>query len=141
VSEPGLALHGRPGFILAAAVLASSMGFIDASVTALALPVIRADLAGGQVLTEWVGAAYLLTLSATILCGGALGDRFGTLRLFRFGIWGFMASSTLCALAPGLPALVAARAVQGLAAAAMVPGSMAIIAKAYPPDRQGRALG
>lgn len=117
------------------------MGFIDASVTALALPVIRADLHGGQVLAEWVGAAYLLTLSATILCGGALGDRFGTLRLFRFGIWAFMAGSALCALAPGLPALVAARAAQGLAAAAMVPGSMAIIAKAYPPEERGRALG
>jgi MFS family permease len=117
------------------------MGFIDSSVTALALPAIRDTLGARQDQVEWVGVAYLLTLSATILCGGAMGDRFGTLRLFRAGIWGFMACSALCALAPGVESLIAARAAQGLAAAAMVPGSMAIIAKAYPRETRGKALG
>lgn len=131
----------RPGPILAAAVLASSMGFIDASVTALALPAIRADLGASQAQAEWVGAAYLLTLSALILPGGAMGDRFGTLRLFRAGILGFMAASVLCALAPSPALLIAARALQGVTAAALVPGSMAIVAKAYPPQDRGRALG
>ncbi len=131
----------RPGPILAAAVLASSMGFIDASVTALALPAIRSSLGTGQTQAEWVGAAYLLTLSATILCGGALSDRFGTVRLFRAGIIAFMGCSALCALAPSAHLLIAARALQGLGAAAMVPGSMAIIARAYPRDRRGQALG
>lgn len=140
-AAPALLRHGRPGPILAAAVLASSMGFIDSSVTALALPAIRASLGATQAQAEWVGAAYLLTLSATILAGGAMGDRFGTLRLFRAGIWGFMACSALCALAPSAAGLILARAAQGLAAAAMVPGSMAIIARAYPRETRGRALG
>ena len=117
------------------------MGYIDSTVTALALPAIRESLGATQAQAEWVGAAYLLALSALILSGGALGDRFGTLRLFRSGIIGFMAASVLCAIAPSPELLIAARALQGIAAAAMVPGSMAIIAKAYPRETRGRALG
>jgi EmrB/QacA subfamily drug resistance transporter len=138
---PNPLVKTTPGPILVAAVLASSMGFIDSSVTALALPSIRFSLGATQAQAEWVGAAYLLTLCSLILSGGALGDRFGTLQLFRSGIIGFMAASVLCALAPSPALLIAARALQGVAAAAMVPGSMAIIAKAYPQETRGQALG
>ena len=127
--------------ILAAAVLASAMGFIDSSVTAIALPAIRASLAGSLPAAQWVSGAYLLPLSALILVGGAASDRFGTVRIFGLGIAAFVASSALCAAAQDMPQLIAARAVQGIAAALMVPGSMTLIARAYPRDQRGAALG
>ena len=126
---------------MAAAVLASSMGFIDASVTAIATPAIRAALGGSLAEAGWIAASYLLTLSALILVGGAMGDRFGVVRVFRAGIAGFVAASLLCALAQSIGQLNLARALQGIGAAFMVPGSMTVISRAYPRDQRGAALG
>ena len=127
--------------VLWAAVLASSMGFIDSTVTAIAMPAIRASLGADLQAAQWIHAAYLLTLSALILAGGAMGDRFGTARVFIAGIGLFMLSSMICALAPSAALMVGARAVQGAAAALMVPGSMAMISRAYPRAERGRAFG
>ena len=128
-------------FLLTAAVLASSMGFIDSSVTAIALPAIRASLVASLEQAQWISGAYLLTLSALVLIGGALSDRFGIARVFAGGIAFFVLGSLMCAAAPTSGLLIAARAFQGLAAGVMVPGSMALVARAYPKAERGRALG
>lgn len=127
--------------LLWAAILASSMGFIDSSVTAIALPAMRAALAASLPAAQWFSGAYLLALSALVLTGGACGDRFGTARAFGLGIGLFVLSSLACALALGPASLIFARALQGIAAALMVPGSMAIIGRAYPRQERGGALG
>jgi EmrB/QacA subfamily drug resistance transporter len=128
-------------FVLIAAILASSLGFIDGSVISIAIPAIRADLGATLAQAQWVSNAYMLMLSALILAGGALGDRFGLRHSFAAGIAVFVAASLLCAFAPTPEFLIAARSVQGLGAAVMVPGSLAIIAKAYPKGERGRAIG
>jgi EmrB/QacA subfamily drug resistance transporter len=117
------------------------MGFIDGSVLAIALPAIREGLGATLPQAQWVSNGYLLTLSALILAGGALGDRFGTARAFGAGIGAFVAFSLLCAVAPNASLLIAARALQGAAAALMVPGSLALISKAFPSEERGRAIG
>ena len=127
--------------ILWAAILASSMGFIDSSVTSIAIPAIRAALQASLPQAQWVHAAYLLALSALVLVGGAAGDRFGTGRVFGIGIWVFVAASLACAMALTPGQMIAARAVKGVGAALMVPGSMALVSRAYPRDERGRALG
>ena len=130
----------RP-YVLAAAILASSMGFIDGSVVSIAMPAIRADLDASLADAQWISNAYALTLSALILTGGAAGDRFGLRLTFIAGIAFFAAASVACALAPNAALLIAFRAVQGVGAAIMVPCSLAIIAKAYPKAERGRAIG
>ena len=134
------AVKDRPA-ILWAAILASSMGFIDSSVTSIAIPAIRGALGATLAEAQWISAAYLLALSSLVLAGGAMGDRFGTARVFTIGIWVFVAGSIACAIAFDASQLIAARAVKGVGAALMVPGSMAIVARAYPRDQRGRALG
>ena len=121
--------------------MASSMGFIDASVTAIALPAIRTSLGGSLAAAQWVTGAYLLTLSSLILVGGAASDRFGVVRVFAMGIIAFVASSVLCTVAQDMIQLNAARACQGIGAAFMVPGSMTLIARTYPREERGAALG
>lgn len=127
--------------ILWAAILASSMGFIDSSVTSIALPAMRAALDASLTQAQWINASYLLVVSSLVLTGGAMGDRFGIARVFGLGIWIFVAGSLACAAALTPDQMIAARAVKGLGAALMVPGSMAMIARAYPRDQAGRALG
>jgi EmrB/QacA subfamily drug resistance transporter len=129
------------GWILTAAILASALGFIDGSVVAIAMPAMREGLTASLVEAQWIGAGYLLALSALVLTGGAMGDRFGVARVFGLGILIFVVSSAICTLARTPEAMIAARVVQGLGAGLMVPGSMAIIARAYPPETRGRALG
>jgi EmrB/QacA subfamily drug resistance transporter len=127
--------------VLIAAILASALGFIDGSVVSIAIPAIRADLGATLADAQWISNAYALTLSALILAGGAAGDNFGLRRTFVAGIALFVAASLACAVAPGAASLILARAVQGIGAAIMVPGSLAIIAKAYPKKERGRAIG
>ncbi len=127
--------------ILWSAILASSMGFIDTSVTSIAIPAIRAALNASLPQAQWISAAYLLALASLVLAGGAMGDRFGTARVFATGIWVFVAGSIACALAFDASQLIAARAAKGVGAAMMVPGSMAMISRAYPKAERGRALG
>ena len=128
-------------WILAAAILASAMGFIDGSVTAIALPAMREGLGATLSQATWINNAYLLPLSALILVGGAVGDRFGVARVFMAGIGVFVLASVAVALSPSAEVLIAARALKGVGAALMVPGSLAIIAKAYPREERGRAIG
>ena len=128
-------------YVLFAAILASSMGFIDGSVISIAIPAIRNDLGATLADAQWISNGYLLFLSSLILLGGAAGDRFGLRTTFGLGIVVFVAASMVCALAPTPLVLVIARAVQGIGAAFMVPGSLAIIAKAYPREERGRAIG
>lgn len=131
----------RRRYVLIAAIVASSMGFIDGSVVSIATPAIRADLPATLAEALWISNAYMLFLSALILIGGAAGDRFGLRRVFMWGIAGFTVASVLCAVAPTAETLIIARALKGIGAAFMIPGSLAIIAKAYPADERGKAIG
>jgi EmrB/QacA subfamily drug resistance transporter len=128
-------------YVLIAAILASAMGFIDGSVTSIATPAIRNTLDASLGDAQWVSNAYLLTLSSLLLLGGAASDRFGLRNVFAAGIAVFVLASIGSALAPTAGWLIAARAVQGAGAAFMVPGSLAIIARAYPKDERGGAIG
>lgn len=128
-------------WVLVATVLGSSLTFIDGSALGVALPTIQNDLGGGPAATQWVVNAYLLTLGALVLVGGAAGDRFGRRRVFLIGIGVFALGSIACALAPDIHALIAARAFQGVGAALLTPGALALIGATFPPDRRGRAFG
>ena len=133
-SEGGrCAVASRP-WVLAAAIVASAMAFIDGSVVNIALPVLQRELGAGLGTLQWVVNGYALFLAALLLVGGAAGDRFGRRRVFLSGIVLFALASAACALAPGIGALIAARAVQGVGAALMVPQSLAIISAAFPPE-------
>jgi EmrB/QacA subfamily drug resistance transporter len=140
-AEPAFIPADRRIYVLVAAILASSMGFIDGSVLSIATPAIRANLGATLADVQWVSNAYMLFLSSLLLIGGAAGDRFGLRNVFSLGIALFVLASLVCAVAPTPGFLIAARAVQGLGAALMVPGSLAIIAKAYPREARGKAIG
>lgn len=140
--EPGgFCAPAQRRFVLLSTILASSMAFIDGSVIAIATPAIRADLGAGLAEAQWVSNGYMLFLASVILIGGAAGDRFGLRRVFGIGIALFVTASLACALAPTALTLILARAVQGIGAAFMVPGSLALIAKAYPKAERGKAIG
>ncbi|PZQ46538.1 MAG: MFS transporter [Rhodovulum sulfidophilum] len=130
----------RP-WVLAATILASAMAFIDGSVVGIALPVLQRELGAGFVLVQWVVSGYTLFLAALLLVGGAAGDRFGRRRVFMAGILLFAAASLACAVAPGIRSLIAARTLQGIGAALLVPQSLAILSAAFPPEIRGRAIG
>jgi EmrB/QacA subfamily drug resistance transporter len=130
----------RP-YLLAATILASSMAFIDGIVVNVALPAIQAEFHVGFDALQWVINAYALILGALILMGGVLGDRYGRRLIFILGIGLFTLASIACALVATASGLIAARAVQGLGGALLVPQSLAIIAAAYPKDVRGRAVG
>ncbi|WP_199706556.1 MFS transporter [Amnibacterium setariae] len=132
---------GVPRRMLAAAVLASFVSFLDGSITNIALPSIGRDLGGGVVTQEWVVDGYLLTLSAFILLSGAVSDRFGRLKVLRIALVAFAATSVLCALAPTAGVLVAARLLQGVAGALLVPGSLGLIIAVFSGPAQARAIG
>jgi MFS family permease len=127
--------------VLIAATLASAMGFIDGSVTAIAIPAIRDSLGATLAEAQWVNNAYMLALSALILAGGAAGDRHGVRAVLLAGIALFVAASMACAAAMTPGQLVAARLVQGIGAALMVPGSLALISQTFPPGMRARAIG
>jgi EmrB/QacA subfamily drug resistance transporter len=128
-------------WVLAATILGSSMAFIDMSVVNVALPAIQADLATSVSGAQWVVNAYMLMLSALILVGGAAGDRLGRRRVFALGVTVFAAASVACGLAPGAGTLIAARAIQGVGGAMLVPSSLAIISATFPEGERGRAIG
>ena len=127
--------------VLVVAVVASAMGFIDSTVVSIAIPAMRESLDAGLAAAQWVQNAYLLALSALILVGGAAGDRFGVRDTFLAGILAFTVASVLCALAPTVEFLIAARFLKGATAAFMVPLSLALIAKNHPAEARGRAIG
>ena len=130
-----------PRWTLAACVLASSLSFVEGSVLNVALPAIRVSYGAGAAEVQWVVNTYLLPLSALLLLGGALGDHFGRRLLLVIGTSLFTAASVLCALAPSLELLLAARAAQGVGAAMLLPNSLALLNAAYEGERRGRAVG
>ena len=132
-------VQGR--WLLAAMILGSGMTFLDGSIVSLALPDIDRDLDGGVAGLQWTVNAYTLTLAALILVGGSLGDRWGRRKVYLIGVTWFAAASALCAVAPNIEMLVAARALQGVGGALLVPGSLAIISATFHPDDRGRAIG
>lgn len=132
---------GRKRWILVATVLGSSLTFIDGSALGVALPAIQNDLGAGPAAAQWVSNAYLLTLGALVLIGGAAGDRFGRRKVFLIGVALFALASIACALAPTVELLIAGRALQGTGAALLTPGALAIIGSAFPPDERGKAFG
>jgi len=123
------------------AILGSSMAFIDGTVVNVALPVIQRGLAAGMDAAQWIALAYALLLASLVLVGGALGDRFGRRRVFVAGVMVFAVASAACGLAPSATGLIASRAVQGIGAAMLVPGSLALIGAAYPGETRGEAIG
>jgi EmrB/QacA subfamily drug resistance transporter len=125
---------------LVAAYLGLFVGLIDANAINLALPAVRNDLGGGIAGAQWTIDAYNITFAALLLTSGSLGDRFGRRRVLRAGLAVFLTASLVCAMAPSLPVLLAARAVQGVGAALMLPQGLAIAAAAFPdPIQRGRA--
>jgi len=127
--------------ILAVAILASFVAFLDASVVNVALPAIGRDLGGGLAVQQWVVGGYLLSLGALILVAGALSDVFGRIRILRLGLLVFGVASLACAAAPTAAGLVAARIVQGAGAALLVPASLALITMTFAGREQHRAIG
>src|SRR6201996_108568 len=111
----------HPALVLITCILASSLAFVDGSVINVGLPAIGRSFAASAAQLQWAINAYLLPLSALLLLGGALGDRFGLRRMLVIGIGLFVAGSIGCAAAPGLSLLLAARAMQGVGAAMLLP--------------------
>ncbi len=132
---------GQARLTIVAAVLGSITVFVDATVVNVALPAISGDLGGGLAGQQWLSGAYLLTLGALLLVGGSLGDRYGRRAMFAAGLLAFGATSVLCAIAPTVETLVAARALQGAAGALLVPNTLGLIVARFPPDARGAAIG
>jgi EmrB/QacA subfamily drug resistance transporter len=126
---------------LFACILGSGIVLLDGTVVNVALPSIQRALGGGLAAQQWVLNGYLLTLGSLILIGGSLGDLFGERRVFALGVAGFGVASLGCALSPSIGVLVAARAVQGMAGALLVPSSLAVIVNTFPAAERGRAIG
>jgi EmrB/QacA subfamily drug resistance transporter len=132
---------GNPRWALVVAILGSSMAFLDSTVVNVALPVMQRQLGITVDLAQWVVEAYSLFLASLVLVGGALGDHLGRKRVFSTGIVIFAAASVACGLAPSAIPLIVARAVQGVGAALLVPGSLSLISAAYTDDERGAAIG
>ncbi|KAB2352698.1 DHA2 family efflux MFS transporter permease subunit [Actinomadura rudentiformis] len=136
-----MAGKGRTG-LLVSAFMGTFIALLDLTIVNVALPEIQADLRTDVTGLQWVADGFTVPLAALMLSGGALGDRFGRKRLFLGGIGLFMAGSVVCAAASGLGVLVAGRAVQGVAAAIVVPGALSLIGQAEPdPQRRARLMG
>jgi EmrB/QacA subfamily drug resistance transporter len=141
-SEPDVTCDAtRKRWVLAASILGSSLAFIDSTVVNVALPAIQHELRASVYQAQWVVESYALMLAALLLVGGALGDRVGRRRVFLLGVVIFAAASIACALSRNVYQLIAARAVQGMGAALLVPVSLALISANFAGDERGRAFG
>ena len=128
-------------WVLAATILASSMAFIDGTVVNVTLPALQTEFGATLVDLQWVIESYALLLAALLLTGGSLGDRYGRRRVFLIGTGLFAIASLACALASTVGQLIAARAVQGVGGALLVPGSLAILSTSFGKENRGRAIG
>ena len=128
-------------WVLVATILASSMAFIDSTVVNVALPALQNSFGASVVGVQWVVESYGLTLAALILVGGSMGDLFGRRRMFLLGVAVFTLASVACGLASSIGQLIAARTVQGIGAAFLVPGSLALISSSFGERERGRAIG
>jgi EmrB/QacA subfamily drug resistance transporter len=141
-TESGLRMRTASGrWVLFATVLGSTMAAIDATVVGIALPAIGKDFNASLADLQWVVTAYTLTLAGLLLVAGALGDRYGRKLVFQIGVVWFALASVLCLAAPNSPFLIGARALQGVGAALLTPGSLAIIEASFSPDDRGKAIG
>ncbi len=131
----------RGRWVVAATVLGSGMAAIDATVVGIALPTIGRDFKASVVQLQWVSNAYTLTLAGLLLLGGALGDRYGRKIVFQIGTAWFALASLLCGAAPDTLALIGARALQGVGAALLTPGSLAILQASFTRDDRSKAIG
>ena len=138
----GLGYSTGPGrWVLLATVLGSGMASIDATVVGIALPAIGRDFGAGLASLQWVVTAYTLTLAGLLLVAGSLGDRYGRKKIFLVGVVWFALASVLCGAAPNAQVLIAARAIQGVGAALLTPGSLAIIEASFRPADRSKAIG
>ena len=128
-------------WVLAAAILASSMAFIDGTVVNVALPFLQTNLHATAIGIQWVVEAYSLFLSALLLVGGSLGDQYGRRRIFNIGVVIFAVASALCGLAGNIEQLIIARSAQGIGGALLVPGSLALISSSFDEKERGKAIG
>ncbi len=128
-------------WILAATILGSSMAFIDSTVVNVALPALQASFHATVVDVQWVVESYGLFLGALILAGGSLGDLFGRRLVFLLGVATFALASAACGFASNIPELITARSIQGVGAALLVPGSLAIISTSFDEESRGKAIG
>jgi EmrB/QacA subfamily drug resistance transporter len=126
---------------LIATILGSTVVFLDSTVINVALPAIAEGLDAGLAGQQWVVEIYMLTMVSLLLVGGSLGDQFGRRRMYVWGLIGFGATSALCAVSPSVEFLVAARGLQGIAGALLVPGSLAIVAATFEGEARGKAVG
>ena len=143
-AQPGAGLRygERAGrWVLAATVLGSSVAFLDATVVNIAIPAIGADLGAGVTGLTWTVNAYTLTLAAFVLVGGSLGDRFGRRRVFMVGVAWFGLASLACGLAVDIGMLVAFRGLQGVGAALLTPGALALLQATFRAEDRSRAIG
>ena len=127
--------------VLVATALGSSMAFIDTTIVNIALPGLQVALDASAAEVQWVVESYVLVLGALILVGGALGDRYGQMRIFRYGVIGFAIASIACGAAPDAMSLIFARIGQGVAGALLIPCSLALLTAAYPVEERGTAIG
>ncbi len=142
--DPAPTLHRvsrQQRLTLVATILGSTVVFLDGTVVNVALPAIADGLDAGLAGQQWVVEAYMLTMVALLLVGGSLGDQFGRRRIFVIGLVAFGVTSILCALAPTVEILIGARALQGVAGALLVPGSLAIVAASFEGAARGKAVG
>jgi EmrB/QacA subfamily drug resistance transporter len=138
----GIDIESRLGrLVIATTVLGSSVAMLTATVVNVALPTMAVDLEASSASQQWVVNAYLLTIASLILIGGTLGDRWGRVRVYRLGIAWFAVASLLCAVAPNVEVLIAARLLQGVGGALLTPGSLAIIEASLRSQDRGRGVG
>jgi len=127
--------------VLTVTIIGSGMTFVDGTVVNVALPALQASLGATMAEAQWVVESYSLLLSSLILIGGVFGDRFGRRRVFAIGVIVFGAASAWCGLARSATELIVARGVQGIGAALLVPGSLAILSAEFAEGERGRAIG
>jgi EmrB/QacA subfamily drug resistance transporter len=148
--DDGIILHGDGAldcsapsrrWTLVVAILGSSLAFMDGTIVNVALPAIQKELNATTADAQWVMESYALFLASLLLVGGALGDRFGRRRIFTIGAALFVVSSLACSLSASIVQLIVARGIQGLGAALLVPGSLALISATFPKSERGAAIG
>ena len=136
-----LVSSARGRWVLAVTVLGSGIASLDATVVNIALPSIGRQFHAGTSTLQWVMTGYTLTLAAFLLIGGTLGDRFGRRRVYLTGVVWFALASAACGFAPDALALIITRVLQGVGAALLTPGSLAILEASFAPDDRSRAIG
>ena len=138
-SKPHNGARGR--WVLAATILGSSMAFIDGTAVSVALPALQSAFHATANQIQWIVEAYALFLASLLLVGGSLGDLYGRRKIFAIGVVVFALGSAWCGLSQSMTWLITARGVQGVGAALLLPGSLAIISSAFPQEERGRAIG